>query len=723
MKAKAIAITSLKTLLTIIISCIVGTILMILAYLIPTSALFNNVKSSSDILSSEGTYYRLFYSQEMNQLDNWTDAIMLNIASFNDEDLSVIEKALLNEHNGFSVEGLENAVNGGDVSINIYGRYWNGYNIFLKPLLLIFDINGIRILNFILQAILVGLICLFMWKKCKKLLIPYLLSLISISPFVVSMSMQFSSVYYIFNFVILFILIFYDKLNKNDNFKYVFLISGILTSFFDFLTYPLITLLMPLIMLFYMKNNDLPSIKQKLLYLLKLCVFWAIGYIGMWVSKWVVASIFTDFNMFQDGLLKVFDRIDEDVQGLSSFAVHILAVLKNLYAFIINPYLLIPLVIFTVAFIIYASVKQLKFKINNNWIYILIALIPIAWYLVVGNHSYIHYWFTSRALSASLFAFYVMAVACFENQTVEIKSDETANEEKTNSRKIAVLIPCYNEHLTIEKVIKRYKEALPTAEIYVYDNNSSDNSDVLAKKAGAIVRYEKNQGKGYVVRSMFKGIDADCYFMVDADDTYMADNAQKMCDMVLNGEADMVIGDRLSSTYMTEEKRKSHTMGNKLVRFLINKLFKNNVNDIMTGQRAFSKRFVKTFECKSNGFEIETEMTIFACNNNMTIKEVPVLYKDRPEGSFSKLNTYKDGIKVLKTIFTSFVKTQPLKFFGWTAVSLFVIGFGLFSPVLFSIGWHKTISIAFLIVSLIFGVGAIASCITGLCLNKKLKRV
>lgn len=265
MKAKAIAITSLKTLLTIIISCIVGTILMILAYLIPTNALFNNVKSSSDILSSEGTYYRLFYSQEMNQLDNWTDAIMLNIASFNDEDLSVIEKALLNEHNGFSVEGLENAVNGGDVSINIYGRYWNGYNIFLKPLLLIFDINGIRILNFILQAILVGLICLFMWKKCKKLLIPYLLSLISISPFVVSMSMQFSSVYYIFNFVILFILIFYDKLNKNDNFKYVFLISGILTSFFDFLTYPLITLLMPLIMLFYMKNNDLPSIKQKLL--------------------------------------------------------------------------------------------------------------------------------------------------------------------------------------------------------------------------------------------------------------------------------------------------------------------------------------------------------------------------------------------------------------------------------------------------------------------------
>ena len=248
--------------------------------------------------------------------------------------------------------------------------------------------------------------------------------------------------------------------------------------------------------------------------------------------------------------------------------------------------------------------------------------------------------------------------------------------------KIAVIIPCYNEHLTIEKTVARYKEALPEATIYVYDNNSKDESDKLAKKAGAIVRYEKNQGKGYVVRSMFKDIDAECYFMVDADDTYMADNAKQMCDMVLNGEADMVIGDRLSSTYFTEEKRKSHTFGNKLVRFLINKLYKTNVKDIMTGQRAFSKRFVKSFECKSNGFEIETEMTIFACDNNMVIKEVPVNYVDRPKGSFSKLNTYKDGIKVLKTIFKMFIKEHPTKFFAGASIPFALLGIIFLCPAL-----------------------------------------
>lgn len=248
--------------------------------------------------------------------------------------------------------------------------------------------------------------------------------------------------------------------------------------------------------------------------------------------------------------------------------------------------------------------------------------------------------------------------------------------------KIAVIIPCYNEHLTIEKTVARYREALPEATIYVYDNNSKDDSDKLAKKAGAIVRYEKNQGKGYVVRSMFNDIDAECYFMVDADDTYMADNAKQMCDMVLNGEADMVIGDRLSSTYFTEEKRKSHTFGNKLVRFLINKLYKTNVKDIMTGQRAFSKKFVKSFECKSNGFEIETEMTIFACDNNMVIKEVPVNYVDRPKGSFSKLNTYKDGIKVLKTIFKMFIKEHPVKFFAGVSIPFTLLGIIFLCPAL-----------------------------------------
>lgn len=272
-------------------------------------------------------------------------------------------------------------------------------------------------------------------------------------------------------------------------------------------------------------------------------------------------------------------------------------------------------------------------------------------------------------------------------------------------KKIAVIIPCYNEHLTIKQVVERYKEALPDADIYVYDNNSTDGSDEIAKIAGAIVCYEKKQGKGNVVRSMFRDIDADCYFMIDADDTYMADNAQKMCDMVLSGEADMVIGNRLDSTYMTEEKRKSHTFGNKLVRFLINKLYKNKIGDIMTGQRAFSKRFVKSFECKSNGFEIETEMTIFACDNNMAIKEVPVVYKDRPKGSFSKLSTYKDGFKVLMTILKLYVKNHSIKFFGFLSLPFLLFGLGFLTPVIVEIIKGAIINKAFKWVSIVsFGI-------------------
>ena len=284
--------------------------------------------------------------------------------------------------------------------------------------------------------------------------------------------------------------------------------------------------------------------------------------------------------------------------------------------------------------------------------------------------------------------------------------------------KIAVLLPCYNECLTIEKVIERYKKALPDADIYVYDNNSTDGSAELAEKAGAIVRYEKQQGKGYVVRSMFNDIDADCYFMVDADDTYMEENAGKMCDMILSGEADMVIGDRLSSTYMAEEKRKSHTFGNKLVRFLINKLYKNDIKDIMTGQRAFSKKFVKSFECKSNGFEIETEMTIFACDNGMVVKEVPALYKDRPEGSFSKLNTFKDGFKVLKTIFKSFAKTHSMKFFGYLSIPFALLGIGFSVPVIVALAKSAAINAAFKWVAISgFGVAALLN-ISGSVIHK-----
>ncbi len=250
------------------------------------------------------------------------------------------------------------------------------------------------------------------------------------------------------------------------------------------------------------------------------------------------------------------------------------------------------------------------------------------------------------------------------------------------SKKIAVLIPCYNEEVTIKKVVEDYKKALPEADIYVYDNNSSDNTAKIAEKAGAIVRYEYKQGKGNVIRSMFRQIDADCYIMIDGDDTYPSQHAKEMCDLILEGKADMVIGDRLSSTYFTENKRPFHNVGNKTVRFLINKLFKNNVKDIMTGYRAFSYEFVKSFPVLSKGFEIETEMTIHAVDKNFKLVEVPVDYKDRPDGSESKLNTYSDGIKVIKTIGTLFKEYKPKAFFNILASLFLIVGLILGLPVL-----------------------------------------
>ena len=249
------------------------------------------------------------------------------------------------------------------------------------------------------------------------------------------------------------------------------------------------------------------------------------------------------------------------------------------------------------------------------------------------------------------------------------------------NKKIAVLIPCYNESKTIKKVVEDYKKALPEADIYVYDNNSSDHTDEIAKKAGAIVKYEYRQGKGNVIRSMFKDIDADCYLMIDGDDTYPAENAKEMCDLILDKKADMVIGDRLSSTYFTENKRPFHNFGNRLVRGLINFLFESDVRDIMTGYRAFSYEFVKTFPVLSKGFEIETEMTIHALDKNFLLKEVKVGYRDRPAGSVSKLNTYRDGFRVLKTIGRLFKEYKPTIFFSLLSLLFLIISFAFGIPV------------------------------------------
>lgn len=247
---------------------------------------------------------------------------------------------------------------------------------------------------------------------------------------------------------------------------------------------------------------------------------------------------------------------------------------------------------------------------------------------------------------------------------------------------VAILIPCYNEEQTILKVIRDYRRVLPDAEIFVYDNNSTDDTAKIALTSDVTVKNEYRQGKGNVIRSMFRQIEADCYILVDGDDTYSAEDARKMVDMVLNKQADMVIGDRLSSTYYTENKRLFHNTGNRLVCWLINTLFYSNIKDIMTGYRAFSYIFVKTFPILSKGFEIETEMTIHALDKNFLLKEIPVGYKDRPIGSNSKLNTFKDGFKVLHTIFMLYKEYRPLAFFGMLSLLIFVLSLIFFIPVL-----------------------------------------
>ena len=246
---------------------------------------------------------------------------------------------------------------------------------------------------------------------------------------------------------------------------------------------------------------------------------------------------------------------------------------------------------------------------------------------------------------------------------------------------IAVLIPCYNEAKTIRKVVEDWKKELPEAAIYVYDNNSSDGTDMIAREAGAIVRYERQQGKGNVVRRMFQDIDALCYIMIDGDDTYPAEYGREMVNEVLENRVDMVIGDRLSSTYFQENKRPFHNFGNSLVRTCINSMFGADVKDIMTGYRAFSYRFVKTFPVLSKGFEIETEMTIHAVDKSMYVKNTVITYRDRPEGSESKLNTFQDGFKVLRTIIRMLRNYRPLRFFGFMSLFMMLLALILFVPV------------------------------------------
>lgn len=287
--------------------------------------------------------------------------------------------------------------------------------------------------------------------------------------------------------------------------------------------------------------------------------------------------------------------------------------------------------------------------------------------------------------------------------------------------KIAVLIPCYNEAKTIKKVVEDFKKELPEAKIYVYDNNSKDETDKIAKEAGAIVKYETRQGKGNVIRTMFREIDAECYIMVDGDDTYPAESAKEMVQAVLEENVDMVVGDRLSSTYFKENKRPFHNVGNVTVRALINRIYKSDIRDVMTGLRAFSYKFVKTFPVMSKGFELETEMTIHSLDKNLKVKNVIIEYRDRPADSPSKLNTIPDGIKVIKTIFGFYKNYKPLNFFSIIALILLIAGLVFLIPsivVFFSSGEIKVPSI---LVGILLFICTLQSLFTGLTLDNIIK--
>lgn len=284
--------------------------------------------------------------------------------------------------------------------------------------------------------------------------------------------------------------------------------------------------------------------------------------------------------------------------------------------------------------------------------------------------------------------------------------------------KVAILLPCYNEEKTIGKVVRDFREVLPSVDIYVYNNNSTDRTVEEATASGAIVRHEYTQGKGNVIRRMFREVEADCYLMADGDDTYSAHHAPNMVKEVLEKQADMVIGDRLSSTYFTQNKRPFHNFGNRLVRSLICHLWHIKVKDIITGYRAFSRSFVKLYPVMSGQFEVETEMTIHALDKNFRLVEIPIDYRDRPEGSNSKFNTFSNGFKVLRTIFTLFKEYRLMRFFGWLAVLLAVVGTMLVVPVLMDF-FDTGLVLRFptLFVSLFLFLTALQSLFTGLCLD------
>lgn len=413
---KKCGVVALKSALIFLVSALLAVFFMFLAYLLPTDKMMKNAETSSEILLSEGNYRYLITGDASSRLDNFTDSIMISEAIY-DGNENVIFRAMKNQFSGHGVEGLSSQING-DVQENDYSRYWNGYLIFLKPLLLVLNIKGIRILNIVLQSMLVAMVCFFLFKKAKQVIVPYLLSVFLINPMAVSQSMQFSSVFYIFNITMLLILLFYEKLKQKNYLGYFFLGVGIVTSFFDFLTYPVATLVMPLVLVMWFDDAD--NIKDKFLTAFKTGVFWAVGYFGFWIAKWCIGSMITGENLITGALEQAKYRTTGDVSYEANKLLVRLPFILNTNPFINlrNIIAVAVCLVFFVAMIVVLR-KQYKFSWVAFFGFIVIALLPVLWYLVLSNHSFVHYWFTFRTYIGTIFAVTTLMVYGFKDLKIK----------------------------------------------------------------------------------------------------------------------------------------------------------------------------------------------------------------------------------------------------------------------------------------------------------------
>lgn len=420
---KKLSFIALKIAVIFLIAMVIAILSMFLVYLLPIDKMLDNAKISSDILTVEGQYKELFggvFGNTASRLDNFTDSIMISEAIFENEK-GAMYNAMFNFHSGWSVEGLANQVNG-IVEPCSYSRYWNGYLIFLKPLLMIFSIRGIRILNIILQSLLIIGVCYAFFKKEKRLIVPYLLTIVLINPIAITQSMQFSTIFYLMNIGVLLVTLFYEKLKAKNILVYFFLVVGILTSFFDFLTYPLATLTIPLVVVVWFDKSE--TFKEKFIEMLKICVFWAIGYFGFWMSKWIVGSILTGENLIVEAINQAKYRTVGDIDYVPNKILVYFAFIRNLMPFVnINSLLIFVLCVVTLMLL--KIVFRAKFSIEKKYVYsfLLIVLMQIAWYVVLSNHSYMHYWFTFRAYVGPMFAVFSMIAYGFKDCFINKKGD------------------------------------------------------------------------------------------------------------------------------------------------------------------------------------------------------------------------------------------------------------------------------------------------------------